>query len=334
MSTVTVVGAGIVGTYLITQLNREHELDLVVVTTRPREVETAVRDRQRFAQQVSFVDREVTPRCDVAVLACPSRDQPAWARRFLATGSDVIAVCDDLRSTRTLLGLDAQARSAGLSLVVGAGFSPGLSGVIAAWLSAHFVELNELHVAKQGTGGPACSHQHHRALRSIAVEYRDARLERNPAGTGRELVWFPAPIYGADCYRAEVPDPVLLHAAFPSARRITARVAANRRDRFTSWLPPLLPPHTEGGVGAVRVEARGVGLDDTMQTLVAGTSGRPGAAAAAVAAEATLSVLSGQIAPGASSLATIEDPGGFLSRLRSRNVTTQLFVGSRTVSTT
>lgn len=331
--TVAVVGAGIVGTYLIAQLNRERSLDLVVVTTRSDVVAAEVRNSQRFSQNVTYVGRDSTPACDVAVLACPSRDQPGWARRFLASGSNVVAVCDDLRSTKTLLGLGDQARSAGLRLVVGAGFSPGLTVLISAWLSTQLGQVNELHIAKHGTGGPACAHQHQRALRSIASEYRDARLEKNPAGTGRELVWFPGPIYGADCYRAEVPDPILLHAAFPEVRRITARVAANRRDRFTSWLPPLLPPPTEGGIGAIRVEARGVGRDDTMQTVVAGASGRPGAVAAAVAAEATRAVLGGQIPFGATSLANLDDPGGALSRLRSRNVTAQLFVGSRTLST-
>lgn len=332
MPTVAVVGAGIVGTYVINQLNREHAIDVVVVTTRRDRVITALDATQRFPQQINFVDRETTPHCDVAVLACPSRDQPGWARRFLANGSNVVALCDDLRSTKSLLGLDSQARGADLRLVVGAGFSPGLNLVIAAWLSGQLSQLNELHTAKQGTGGPACAHQHHRALRTTAAGYRDARLERNPAGTGRELVWFPAPIYGADCYQAEVPDPLLLHCAFPTVRRITARVAANRRDRFTSWLPPLLPPHTEGGLGALSVEARGVGVDQTMQTLVAGASGRPGAVAAAVAAEATQSVLGDEVPTGATSLATLNDPGRFLYRLRARNVTIQRFVGSRTMS--
>jgi len=30
----------------------------------------------------------------------------------------------------------------------------------------------------------------------------------------------------ADCYRASVPDPLLLVVAFPSVRRVSARVAA------------------------------------------------------------------------------------------------------------
>jgi hypothetical protein len=50
---------------------------------------------------------------------------------------------------------------------------------------------------------------------------------------------------------------VLLKKAMPELERITARVSATRRDRFTARLPMLAPPHAEGGMGAVRIEVRG-----------------------------------------------------------------------------
>ena len=77
-------------------------------------------------------------------------------------------------------------------------------------------------------------------------------------GTGRELCWFPEPVGALDCYRADIADPLLLHAAFPDVTRISARRSARRRDRFTARLPMLSPPHEEGGVGALRVELRGI----------------------------------------------------------------------------
>ena len=42
-----------------------------------------------------------------------------------------------------------------------------------------------------------------------------------------------------------------------ACERVTARVAASRRDRLTARLPMLRPPHPEGLIGAVRVEVRG-----------------------------------------------------------------------------
>ena len=112
----------------------------------------------------------------------------------------------------------------------------------------------------------------------------------------RELVWFPEEA-GADCYRVNRPDPMLLTRAFPGLQTATTRAAASRRDRFTSWLPMLRQPHREGTVGALRVEVRGRrrgGGDDG-----GGVGGRPALLAGAVAAGAASRAASGQLRPGA-----------------------------------
>ena len=94
-----------------------------------------------------------------------------------------------------------------------------------------------------------------------------------------------------DCYRAELADPIVLHAAFPVATRISARVSATRRDRLTARLPMMSPPHAEGGVGGVRVEVRG-SLGRERRTEVAGVAERVGIIAGAVAASAASMVVS------------------------------------------
>ena len=77
------------------------------------------------------------------------------------------------------------------------------------------------------------------------------------AAAAASCVGFPSRSGALDCYRADIADPLLLHAAFPEVSRISARRSARRRDRFTARLPMLSPPHEEGGVGALRVELRG-----------------------------------------------------------------------------
>jgi hypothetical protein len=61
-------------------------------------------------------------------------------------------------------------------------------------------------------------------------------------------------------------------------------VSATRRDRFTARLPMLSPPHAEGGVGALRVEARGADATGARVTEVMGIAELMGTASAAVAA--------------------------------------------------
>ena len=169
----------------------------------------------------------------------------------------MVSTSDAIVDVQALLDLDTEARERGVTVVVGGGFAPGLTCVLAAHAAAGFDEVDEVHVAKVGTGGPACARQHHRALGGMALDWRDGGWVHRPSGSGRELCWFPDPVGAEDCYRAALPDALVLVPAFPGVGRVTARLAATRRDRLTARLPMLRPPHPEGGPGAVRVEVRG-----------------------------------------------------------------------------
>ena len=229
---------------------------------------------------------------DIAVLSHPAPQAPT-AARLLAAGVPVVSMSDDVEDVRALLELAPLALRHGVTLVVGAAMAPGLSGLLARQLSTQLHEVDEIHVAMHGTGGPSCARQHHRALGGTSLGLHDGEWIRRPAGVGRELCWFPEPINSYDCYRAEMPEPVLLNRVFPTVGRMSARMSATRRDRFTAQLPMLRPPHKEGGVGAVRVEVRGALARGARETLIAGTSVRSGVAAALVAATMTRWALSG-----------------------------------------
>jgi len=224
---------------------------------------------------------------DVVVLAGPRPHAP-HAADLVVAGRPVVSVADDPDDVHELLALDDIALHHGTPLVVGAGLAPGLTGLIAAHLAAQLDVAEEIHVAVHGTGGPACARQHHRALGSTSTGWHDGEWIVRPGGSGRELCWFPEPIGALDCYRAAVADPLVLHRAFPSAQRISARVSATRRDRLTARLPMLAPPRRTGDVGAVRIEVRGALASGERMTHVAGAGGRAGEMAGAVAAVAAL----------------------------------------------
>lgn len=264
---------------------------------------------------------------DVVVLAGPGRTQAELAARFVRAGRHVITTTDDLTDVRALLALDGAARANGVNVVVGAGFAPGLSCILAALAASRFDEVTEIHVAKSGTGGPACARQHHRALGRGAIDWRDGEWEPRPGGSGRELCWFPDPVGPKDCYRAELADVALLVPAFPSVERVTSRVSATRRDRLTARLPMLWPTDPEGGPGAVRVEVRGR-MAGRGSTVVLGAMDRPAVAAGAVAAVAAHRVLAGDaVRPGAAGLAELFAPRPFLADLSARGVRVAVFEG-------
>ena len=264
---------------------------------------------------------------DVVLLTGPAGTHVDAARRHLALGRPVVSCGDSVDEVRALLALDAEAQARGVPVVVGAGFSPGFTCLLARHAAAGFERVDEIHVARRGTGGPACARQHHRALSGTALDWRDGGWQRRRAGSGRELCWFPDPIGAEDCYRAELPDALLLVPAFPGVERVTARLGASRRDRFTAHLPMLRRPHPEGLVGAVRVEVRGR-RNEAQDVVVVGALDRPAVAAGAVAALAARWAASGQIAPGAAGLGAIADPGPFLTAMADVGIKAAVFDGA------
>ncbi len=235
--------------------------------------------------------------CDLVMLCLPA-PHAELAAQFLRDGTPVVSISDDLDDLRVLFGLTHLTRRHGTSMIIGAGMAPGLSGLIARYLVDQLAVVDELHVAIHGTAGPACARQHHDALGGTALGWHDDAWIEPPGGSGRDLVWFPEPVEAHDCYRAALGDPLLLHEAFPSASRISARVSATRRDRMTSRLPMLTPPHATGDTGAVRVEARGADVHGGRVTLVAGAAARTADLTAAVATAAASRVLEQGVEPG------------------------------------
>ena len=278
MTQVAIVGKGVVGDRLARRLPLVADVELIDVDTRgglPPEL---------FASAV-VVLAHPAPHADVAAA-------------LLRRGLPVVSVGDRLDDVRALLDLDDLATDAGVPLVVAAGMSTGLTGLLARPLATQMSVVDEIHVALHGAAGPSCARQQHRAFGRRAIGWHDGEWIRRPAGSGRELCFFPEPVGPYDCYRAEMPGPLLLHESFPSADRISARISANRRDRLTGWLPMLSPPHREGGVGAARVEVRGADADGGRVTAILGVAELVGTSTAATAGAFAAAIVRNELPPG------------------------------------
>ncbi|MFZ9084908.1 MAG: NAD(P)-binding domain-containing protein [Ilumatobacteraceae bacterium] len=274
-----VVGLGAVGSRVARQLIESGHSVIA------HDVESTAFTTLRGVEQCTFsetIDAFSDTSCCSIVLCTPA-PQASLATTFLDRGLDVVAVSDDADDVHELVALDQRARERGTRLIVGAAASPGMSGLLAAELALRFDTVDEIHVAFHGTGGPSCARQHHQALGGEALGWHDDEWIERPGGSGRELLWFPEPVGGKDCYRAELADPIVLKRAFPEVSRISARVSATRRDRLTARLPMMSPPHAEGGLGGLRVEVRG-SRDGQRVTEVAGIAERTAVIAASVAA--------------------------------------------------
>jgi saccharopine dehydrogenase-like NADP-dependent oxidoreductase len=270
--------------------------------------------------------------CDAALLAGPAAAHVDQARRLIALRRPFVSTADARPTVQGLLDLGDDASQAGVSAVVGAAFSPGLSCALVRHGATWFDAVDEVHVAWLGTGGPACAHQHHRNFAGSALEWHDGAWIQRPSGSGRELCWFPDPVGSADCYRGDQCEPLLLQPALDGVSRITARMAGTRRDRMLARLPMLRPPHPEGAVGALRVEIRGRRSGAT-DTAVLGAIDRPAVAGAAVAALATVWAGEGRVnAPGVGGVAVQIEVLDFLTELARRGIRAAVFEGSSPVS--
>ncbi|MCY3634285.1 MAG: hypothetical protein OXH23_01600 [bacterium] len=322
---ILVVGAGVVGAGVVMRLADSSSVPVGRVAVVDRNPDRAWHLSKKHGSPV--VVGSLDDSADLVVLATASGSQARLARRVLGKGQVILATTDSVSDVRRLLGMNGAVRQQDSLVVAGVGMAPGLSDVLAVRAAEGFDRVTEVHVAKFGTGGPDCARQHHKALSSMALEWRGGWKQR-PGGSGRELCWFPSPVDAADCYRAALPDPMLLVRKFARADRITARMAATRRDRFSSWLPMLRPPHPEGKLGAVRVEVRGQ-KDEAWSGRILGASAAPGFAAAAAVMSVIELVGSGKVnGPGVVGLSEIVDAGEFLDLVAGHGVVSEEFSGA------
>ena len=321
-----IFGAGVVGARVAESLSIESQTSIVVYDSSQIVAQRLARRLSETNSLIKATNRSELHRAKVVVLAGPLPHTPV-AKEFLGKGVSIVSTSDDIADCLNLLSLSDLATENKATLIIGAASSPGMSGLLVRNLSKAFDSIDEVHIALHGTGGPACARQHHRALSGQSIGWHDGEWLRRPAGSGRELCWFPEPVGAYDCYRGELPDPLLIKRAFPELVRVTARVSATRRDRVFARLPMLIPPRAEGGMGGLRVEVRGTKNGERVVDVV-GVAERVGQVAGVVSGCVARSISVGEISqPGAfvlgeSSLAN----EALLSRVMASGVQAHSFV--------
>ena len=195
-----ILGVGAVGTLLARQLVSSAEVDAVVLrderTSRVEDVvaslvEGAEVDRRPYLDEVD---------ADVVILCGPSGTHAEAASTFLRRGQPVVSTADGTGDVEALLALDAEARERDLPVVVGAGFAPGLTDVLAAHAAGTlgltpptFITL--AHLARWHDVDEAMA-----ALTAAAPEFFATRFTTVPGGA-------VALYHGDIAYLDDEPDP-------------------------------------------------------------------------------------------------------------------------------
>jgi saccharopine dehydrogenase-like NADP-dependent oxidoreductase len=321
-----IFGAGVVGARVVESLSIESQTSILVYDSSQIVAQRLARRLSETNSLIKATNRSELHRAKVVVLAGPLPHTPV-AKEFLGKGVSIVSTSDDIADCLNLLSLSELATENKATLIIGAASSPGMSGLLVRNLSKAFDSIDEVHIALHGTGGPACARQHHRALSGQSIGWHDGEWLRRPAGSGRELCWFPEPVGAYDCYRGELPDPLLIKRAFPELVRVTARVSATRRDRVFARMPMLIPPRAEGGMGGLRVEVRGAKNGERVVDVV-GVAERVGQVAGVVSGCVARSISVGEISqPGAFVLGELSLPNeALLSRVMASGVQAHSFV--------
>jgi saccharopine dehydrogenase (NAD+, L-lysine-forming) len=150
----------------------------------------------------------------------------------IRAGVDFVDVCDDLDATLAQLELDAAAREAGVSAVIGMGNSPGLANVLTRYCADQLldtvtaVDIMHIHGGEPDEGGAVVRHRIHAMTNDVPVfvdgEQRDVRLleasgaEFVEETEFRDVGTFPV-------YPYPHPETITLPRHLPGLRRCTNR---------------------------------------------------------------------------------------------------------------
>ena len=350
MTTVFLVGAGAVGRRAARQLAETDAVERILITDRSRGLadETAQAMGARAEALEWSPDRQLPTGVTVVASAIGGAAERAVFERALEASVPAAGCADDAGTIRSLLDLDDSAREAGVTLAAGCGLAPGLADVLARHAADALEGVDEIHVARAGSAGPACRSAIDRSRHGPVLEWRDGAWARHRAGSGRQLVWFPSPVGGLDCHRAGSGQAALLLDAFPALQRASIRLAsplgpgrAGPGARVLSQIPlvsALLPGggaarrrDPDGEWGAVWVEVRGR-RGRSEEILVYGAVDRMAFASGAVLGVAAVWLAGLGAAPvanaGAHGLAALVDPIPFLGDLARRGVKAAVFEGA------
>ena len=153
------------------------------------------------------------------------------ARAALADGATYLDVGDDVEATETILGLDEEAKRAGVALITGAGLSPGVSNWMASRLLDEHPEADGVQIAwatsEPDPGGLApLRHMLHMAVTPCPV-WRDGQWTQSPGfvPSTAATFQFPEPLGLVEAYDTSHPEPLTMSRHFPRLQYVSCKGA-------------------------------------------------------------------------------------------------------------
>lgn len=229
-------GTGDMGSHTVRELAREP--GVTTLTIAGRNLEAAQRLAARIGPPARPLAVDVSDR-DALVAALRQHDVVASAlgpfyryevpvaQAAIEAGVHYVSICDDYDAVEAVLQLDQQARERGVTVLTGAGWTPGLTNLMALKGAALLDEAREVHMswaaAFAGVEGFASIPHVIHAFTGQVPTYMDGRPALVRAGTGGERVKFPDPLGAVWVSHCGHPEPVTMPRFIEGLTDVTLR---------------------------------------------------------------------------------------------------------------
>lgn len=181
-------------------------------------------------------------------------------RTAVECGVNYVDVCDEFDTAAALIrdtDLDAAARAAGISVVFGMGYAPGITSLLAAWAvneldSTHSVDVVMAVPYTLNMGATINEHMLHSMSGNVA-QFLDGRIVEVPAWGDPTPFTFSAPFdTTVDMGYMGHPEGITIGTYLPGVRNATVRFAWFEPDANALWQQyvklGLTSPDTVGGL--------------------------------------------------------------------------------------
>lgn len=200
--------------------------------------------------------REVAVGLDVVVNAVGPFYKYGYriAENLVRLGLSFVDICDDHDATLMELGLDQDARRSGVTAVIGMGWTPGLSNILAKLGSRELGLLDSIDIywvgsAADSRGLAVVMHLFHALIGEVPM-FLDGKLVNVKAGDNGVYVEFPEPIGGVKLYYTGHPEPLTIPRYLNVKNRVIVKggLIPGWQTGFAKFLLRLLRVRTPGGI--------------------------------------------------------------------------------------
>lgn len=149
-------------------------------------------------------------------------------RAAIASGTDYVSLCDDGDATEAVLKYDQDARDAGVTILTGLGWTPGLTNLLVMRNRALLDKVTDVRIAWAGSASEATNgtavvlHTMH-IFHGHVVTFAQGRHTKVRAGSGSEVVEFPPPLGRIRVCHVGHPEPVTIPDHLPGVRTVSLK---------------------------------------------------------------------------------------------------------------